>query len=181
MDFKKFTMVFISVAVISLVCGLIALSVIGVSVPAEENHLRKKQEAETEKETKKQTDEFVEKQINIEGDIRETLPTLNDGNEPQVTDLMHKMTHQKVVSDEKWGAIEMTPENIAKLKQHVLANNFKSKEFFLEILNRWETGNFDKADKDHNALWEAQGGTVGIAYDLMTEKQEKQFIERNFR
>ncbi|KAB7704887.1 hypothetical protein F9802_15070 [Bacillus aerolatus] len=125
--------------------------------------------------------EFDESQIKIGGELNASLPRLVDGNEPQVTDIMHKMTYQKVVSDDKWGAIEMTSENIKAIKQHALENDFKSEEFFLEILERWEGGNFDKVDKYHNALWDAQNGNIGIAYDLMTEQQDRQFIEENFR
>lgn len=124
---------------------------------------------------------FDKKQIEIGGEKSDRLPKLIDGNEPQVTTVMHKMTHQKVLAREKWGAIEMTPENIKIVKEHVLANHFKSEKFFLEILSRWEAGDFTKVDKDHNDLWEAQDGNIGEAKGIMTEEQEQMFIEENFR
>ena len=178
MDLKKIAVILVSVVTIFVVFGIIAFMVMDLGSPAEEEAQNKTSQT---KEAAKVNDEFLQKQIKVNGESSITLPTLVEGSESKVTDIMHKMTHQKVVADEKWGAIEMTPENIVTLKKHVKENNYKSEKFFLEILERWESGNFDKVDKDHNALWREQEGTIGIAYDLMTEQQEKRFIEKNFR
>ncbi|WP_156186991.1 DUF6241 domain-containing protein [Bacillus sp. FJAT-27231] len=166
MDIKKIASILLSIVTIFAVFGGIALTIMSADGPAEKEAQNKPIQT---KEEAKVNDEFLQRQIKVNGESNTELPALIVGNEPQVTEMMHQMTHQKVVADEKWGAIEMTPDNIAALKKHVMENDFKSEAFFLEILDRWESGNFDKVDKDHNALWRAQEGTIGIAYDLMTE------------
>lgn len=60
-----------------------------------------------------------------------------------IIDSMHKMLHQKVIADKKSGFIVMSPENIKKLR-HLLDQSDKimEKEKYVEILNRWEKGEF---------------------------------------
>ncbi|WP_408640759.1 DUF6241 domain-containing protein [Salipaludibacillus keqinensis] len=48
------------------------------------------------------------------------------------------------------------------------------------MLERWEEGDFSQADDDHNAIWRLQGGTKGYAEGLLTEEEEKQYIENTF-
>lgn len=38
-----------------------------------------------------------------------------DWNESKTLDVMHKMTHQKVLASEKWGAVEMRADRINEL------------------------------------------------------------------
>lgn len=104
--------------------------------------------------------------------------TLN-WSEEKVIDVMHKMVHQKVEASEKWGAIEMTQHRIEVLIE-VAEENDHSEEV-LEILYDWKAGDFSHADKDHNALWNMQGGTVGIATGLASEEEEQKFIEEYIR
>ncbi|KAB7704818.1 hypothetical protein F9802_16785 [Bacillus aerolatus] len=170
------------VVLMASLVGVVAIAVIVVSyvVIMVSDHAQ----AEKAEELKKYENKYIafdEKQLEVNGDARTKIPNLIDGNEPQVTEVMHKMTHQKILAHEKWGAIEMTPDNVKKVKGHVLANDFKSEKFFIEILNKWESGNFSRVDKDHNALWNVQSGTIVAAAGLMTEEQEQQFIEENFR
>ena len=41
----------------------------------------------------------------------------------EVITVMHHMTHQKVKSDKKWGAIPMSPENIKEVKSAIEGND----------------------------------------------------------
>lgn len=100
--------------------------------------------------------------------------------EQQALAYMHKMTHQKVRAEEKWGAIPMDDTNIAAVKAAVTANNWKHKDTLLQIIARWEAGDFSEAHHDHNAIWKMQNGSIGIAYGLLTVEEEEQFKQNNF-
>ena len=58
--------------------------------------------------------------------------------------------------------------------------NIQDKSDLLQILAKWEREDFSQIDHDHNYFWKKQGGTIGKAYGIMTEEQEKEFIENNF-
>ena len=100
--------------------------------------------------------------------------------EDAVINVMHKMTHQKVKAEEKWGAIPMTPETINQVYDIVKNSQFKRKQDLLAILEKWKTGNFTQIDTDHNYFWQYQGGTIGKAYGIMTQTEEQTFILNNF-
>ena len=112
----------------------------------------------------------------------ETKVNLNENaDEFEVISVMHKMTHQKIRSTDKWGAIEMTPENVQKVKTIIEANDYKFEKELMTIIQNWEQNDFSNAAQHHNLLWKKQDGTIGKAYDNMTPEEEKAFIENNFR
>ena len=94
---------------------------------------------------------------------------------------LHKMTHQKVAAGEKWGAVEMTDENIQKALDAVKTMNHVESDEIIEMVERWQQGDFSRIDDDHNFIWKLQGGSIGKAYGIMTEEQEKEFIQKNFK
>jgi len=104
----------------------------------------------------------------------------NDASEAKLLAMMHKMTHQKIIASEKWGLIRMNEESIAKAKAILMDADYNSKEDLLEIIGRWENGQFDQVDEDHNFIWGLQGGSIGRATGVLTEQQEQEFIENNF-
>jgi hypothetical protein len=94
---------------------------------------------------------------------------------------MHSMTHQKVVSEEKWYNLEMTTENINVLYEFINDSeviDYKSE--LLKIVGNWKEGNFDNIVEEHNFLWGEQNGNVGKATGVLTPEQEAEFIEENF-
>ena len=93
---------------------------------------------------------------------------------------MHKMTHQKIKSDKKWGAIPMSAENIKEIKNAIENTDYDRGPSLMNIIEKWEEGNFNSIAQDHNSLWEMQDGTVGRAYGTMTAEEERKFIENNF-
>ncbi|OZI11810.1 hypothetical protein CEW92_09785 [Bacillaceae bacterium SAS-127] len=103
-----------------------------------------------------------------------------DSTEDEVLNVMNKMTHQFVIADDKWGAIEMTPERIDQLIEIVSANNYPNKEKMLGILENWRKGNFKKVDEDHNVIWSIQDGNIGKAKGIMSEKEQEAFKKNNF-
>ncbi len=94
--------------------------------------------------------------------------------------VIHAMSHQKVKAEDKWTSILMTPERVSRLLDVVNAKDErfeKNGPLYLEILQRWASGDFSKVDQDHNAIWQLQGGTVGRATGILTEQQEEDFID----
>jgi Family of unknown function (DUF6241) len=98
-----------------------------------------------------------------------------------VISAMHKMTHQKIKSDKKWGAIPMNDKNIKEIKDAIENNDYAKGPSLMRIITKWEEGDFNSIAQDHNSLWEMQGGTVGRAYGTMTPEEEAKFIENNFK
>ncbi len=77
---------------------------------------------------------------------------------------IHQMSHHVIIADDKWGFKELTLENIQGLiEQAEVISSTSDTSAVLEILHRWEKGDFTEADRDHNFVWSKLGGTVGIA------------------
>ena len=95
---------------------------------------------------------------------------------------MHSMTHQKVISEEKWYNLEMAPENISAVYEFIKDSDigFTLKRELLKIAGNWKEGNFDNIVEDHNYLWGAQNGNVGKATGVLTPEQEAEFVKENF-
>lgn len=100
--------------------------------------------------------------------------------EADVQDLIHEMSHQKVKADEKWGALLITEERIVRLIEIVEENynEYECSDIYLEILNRWLIGDFSQADKDHNEIWNMNGGTIGKATGLLSPVEEQEYLQR---
>ena len=101
--------------------------------------------------------------------------------EDMVISAMHKMTHQKIKAEDKWGAIPMTPENIQEIKIALESTDYRNGSALMGIISKWEQGDFNTVARDHNSLWSMQGGTIGKAYGTMTAEEERIFIENNFK
>ncbi|MFT4415038.1 DUF6241 domain-containing protein [Fredinandcohnia humi] len=100
--------------------------------------------------------------------------------EAEVIEVMHKMTHQKVKAEDKWGAIPMISDTIDAVSEIIESSNYPHKEDLLEIVKSWKHGDFKQIDEDHNYFWEYQDGTVGKAYGVLNKTEEKTFIVNNF-
>ncbi|WP_456275807.1 DUF6241 domain-containing protein [Bacillus sp. AK128] len=102
--------------------------------------------------------------------------------ENQIQTAIHFMSHQKVKAEEKWGAIRITPERINRLKEIIETNqkDYKHASLYLSILNRWDNGDFSRADDDHNAIWKLQNGNIGEATRVLSPKEEQKFVEEHF-
>lgn len=98
-----------------------------------------------------------------------------------ILEIMNQMSHQKVVADVKWGAVEMSEKNIDTLLYILEENSYINEDIIKGILDKWKAGNFDDIVNDHNEIWELQGGTIGKAVGKMSPEAEKEFIEKNFK
>ena len=100
-----------------------------------------------------------------------------------VQDVIHAMSHQKVRADDKWGFLPLTQVRVQRLTEVVEMNesNYENASIYLDILSRWAENDFSRADKDHNAIWKLQNGTVGEAYGVLTYEEEKEFIKKYFK
>lgn len=95
---------------------------------------------------------------------------------------IHGMSHQKVKADEKWSFYEITDERIEWLWNALDksdSNLGKEKDIYRDILERWSNGNFSQVDKDHNEVWQMQGGNVGEATGILNEEEEQEVIEKH--
>jgi len=109
------------------------------------------------------------------------LTSNEHSNESAVIKDMHDMTHQKVQAEFKEGAIEMTPAHVNTVYRIVNKSTFTHREELLAILSKWKQKEFNEIVEDHNFLWKIQGGKIGKATDRLTTREEKEFIENNFR
>lgn len=98
--------------------------------------------------------------------------------ERQMQETIHSMSHQKVKAKQKWGRILITQERIAVMIETAENNQdeWEHADIYLDILNRWYEGDFSKADEDHNAVWELQGGNVGKAHGLLSPVEERDYL-----
>jgi len=96
---------------------------------------------------------------------------------------LHKMSHQKVIAEDKWGFYKITDERIAWLLESLETDDVKKRltdgDIYLDILTRWEKSDFSQVDEDHNVIWRLQGGTVGKATGIFTEEEEETYIKNN--
>ncbi len=115
----------------------------------------------------------------VADDLRKLFP--DDMSEYRIQNAIHHMSHQKIKSDKKWGAIQITDQRIDRLIEVIERNDYQNEFLYLDILNNWKQGDFSEADREHNQIWRLQGGTVGEAKGLLTAKEEKEFIKKHFR
>ncbi|WP_010283646.1 DUF6241 domain-containing protein [Bacillus timonensis] len=125
-----------------------------------------------ERESKEQTKKI--------GGVTYDLKLSQSPEEHEVVQVMHHMTHQKVKADKKWGAKPMIPKTINEIYDVISNSNFARKEDLLAIAERWKNGDFSRVDDDHNYFWDYQNGTIGKAYGLLSESEERRFIINNF-
>ncbi len=103
--------------------------------------------------------------------------------EHKVNEAIHSMSHQKVEAKVKWGHTQITQAKVERLLDVAKINDYKYKELYVSILERWSKGDFSHAVEDHNAIWEIQGGdesrNSGKAIRLLSPEEEQAYIEHN--
>ncbi|KFN02631.1 CTP synthase [Bacillus clarus] len=93
---------------------------------------------------------------------------------------LHEMAHQKVKADQKWGYIFITQERIESLLDVVNNNDLVQKNTYIDILERWKQGKYEKADQDHNKIWKLQSGNLGEGKGVMSQDEQKELINKVF-
>lgn len=137
---------------------------------------KQKEEAEEE------TEEEVEKPVELSQDKTGNNPFGDDVTQEELTDehfqeYIHGMSHQKVRAEEKWSFYELTPERVEWLHEALEVADVEHKDVYQTILSKWVEGDFSTAYKDHNAIWELQGGTIGKATGLLSAEEEQAYLE----
>ncbi|KOP69969.1 hypothetical protein AMS59_21980 [Lysinibacillus sp. FJAT-14745] len=104
--------------------------------------------------------------------------------ESKVNEVIHSMSHQKVKAASQWGREQITQAKVDRLLEISKKSNYKYKELYIEILERWSKGDFSHAVDDHNKIWKMQGGddatNSGRATRLLSPEEEEQYIEQFF-
>lgn len=102
----------------------------------------------------------------------------------QILEVIHSMSHQKVVADDKWSHIPLIEETIDQLYYFLQRDNLRLREderyFFLNMITKWKNKDFSGTLEVHNATWSMLGGTIGEANDLMSKEDEKKYIIEAF-
>ncbi|MEK4890861.1 PRK06770 family protein [Bacillus sp. FSL M7-0996] len=93
---------------------------------------------------------------------------------------LHEMAHQKAKADQKWGYIFITQERIESLLEIINSNDVAQKSTYVDILERWKQGKYEKVDVDHNKIWKLQSGNLGEGKGVMSEKEQKELINQVF-
>ncbi|HDR7601802.1 PRK06770 family protein [Bacillus mycoides] len=127
----------------------------------------------------KEREPYSSTEATVEGSNAQ-LHITKDSQEYEVIKAMHSMTHQKVVAEQKWGAIPMTKFHAEAVKDILNNTNFEKKADLLAIAERWANGDFSKIVEDHNYFWSEQEGNIGKATGTMNSTDEEFFVLNNF-
>ncbi|MCD7035091.1 DUF6241 domain-containing protein [Metabacillus sp. GX 13764] len=100
--------------------------------------------------------------------------------EEDVIDVMHKMSHQKIKADQKWGAAVLSQKNAAEVYALINNSHFKDKSDLLEIAERWKNRDFNSAVSDHNYFWKKLKGTIGKAYGKLSAEEEHTYCVKEY-
>lgn len=101
--------------------------------------------------------------------------------EQELLEILHKMTHQKVRAQKKWGFIQMTEVNLIAVKEVLEENPILNENInMLEMVNTWLNNEFSNIVADHNSLWGEKEGTVGKAYGRLSQAEEEALVKEQF-
>lgn len=101
--------------------------------------------------------------------------------EEDFQNMLHKMTHQKVIATLKYGSIKLTKKNVKGMLVILDQNEYKHEDLYREILNEWEENDFSNIIENHNDVWELLGEPDGKAISKASGSKERKFIEKNFK
>ena len=93
---------------------------------------------------------------------------------------LHEMAHQKTKAEQKWGYIFITQERIESLLEIINSNDVAQKNTYVDILERWKQGEYEKVDVDHNKIWKLQSGNLGEGKGIMSQAEQKELINQVF-
>ena len=111
---------------------------------------------------------------NIDNVAKETAKLgIKVRDEITVINQIHEMANTIVIASQKWGKEKITKEEVNALILEVEISEYESKDKLLEILYRWENGNFRMGDTDHNLVWNLLNGTIGLATGLDLDEIKK--------
>ena len=172
-NFSKKQILLLSITFLGLI-GIISYSFWSLETPVI------KEKASIVEKTTADGGTIIEVKESNKQDVEIEIPL--DTSEAGIQNFIHQMSHQKVIADEKWGMIPLTKERVVRLIDVVESNEdkYKKPSVYLMILNRWNLEDFTTIDKDHNTIWELQGGNIGKATGILSVDEELEFIEKYY-
>ncbi|CAM4281688.1 Host cell surface-exposed lipoprotein [Lacicoccus alkaliphilus] len=113
----------------------------------------------------------------FEEDVQSPSPEIRE----EIYDMMHRMSHQKVRAEDKWGHLKITEDRIEEVISLLEQYNVADRTFYHEAMLDWRDGDFSNAVEVHNRIAQPDNGTVqGQAYGLLSKQEEADYIERHF-
>ncbi|WP_087973481.1 DUF6241 domain-containing protein [Oceanobacillus rekensis] len=91
---------------------------------------------------------------------------------------IHYMSHQKVKAEQKSFFYEITDERIDWLIDAAQLSSFD--DSYMELLQRWDNGDFSEVVNDHNSVYQKSGmesSERGEATDTLSPEEEQDYIE----
>jgi len=84
------------------------------------------------------------------------------------------------VARDKWGYLTLNDENIFTILTELAAVENPSfvEKRMIEMLSNWYHGDVGSIDKDHNFLWDWEGGTIGKASGMDWDGVEEDILQR---
>jgi hypothetical protein len=102
--------------------------------------------------------------------------------EKELLEILLKMTHQKVHSEEKWGFVQMSEVNLHAVREVLQENSAINKNIdMLAMVNNWLKNEFTNIVDEHNQIWKLREGTVGKAYGILSPAEEDELVNEQFR
>lgn len=91
--------------------------------------------------------------------------------EAELYDAMHRMANTKIIAEDNkiWGELSIDEESLSIVRDFIQVTNYEDKDKLLEIIGRWEMGDFSQAAEEHNYFWGKLGGTIGEAIGVKEE------------
>ncbi|MEH7814205.1 DUF6241 domain-containing protein, partial [Bacillus toyonensis] len=66
------------------------------------------------------------------------------------------------------------------LLEIINSNDVAQKNTYVDILERWKQGKYEKVDVDHNKIWKLQSGNLGEGKGIMSQAEQKELINQVF-
>lgn len=128
-------------------------------------YMNKKSGKQEAKKNQKEIAAMVEAIENKEDVAITTLKPADYYSESKIYDIMHRMSNTKIIAEDNkiWGELPMKKEDIDNLRVVISEIDYEDREYLLEVLDKWEAGDYTRSDEEHNYFWGKLGGTIGRA------------------
>lgn len=109
-----------------------------------------------------------EKDADSNDEDKETLKPSDYYPIQKIYDIMHRMANTKIIAEDNkvWGELPIDESSLRDLRELISEIDYEDREYLLNVISRWEEGDFSEADDEHNYFWTKLGGTVGRAIDV---------------
>lgn len=158
-SYSKVLITILIIGIVSIAGGIVGYSYYQDKVEEAENqHAKALAEEQSKREKEAASKEEQEKE-------NKELISPEDSPEDAIYDAMHKMANTKIVAEDGqiWGEIPIDKESIKKVRDIVEKVAYEDRDYILEVLNRWDKGDFSQVVDEHNYFWAKLGGNVGKA------------------